>query len=435
MEWRQADIPSNTMKKKRLYLVTSGFPYSLSDKPFIFPELNVLKDTYRITVITTAPDSDYQKKEWRTDLGQDIQVFRIPRDGIKFWDYIKCFLLFWRNPACHKEVKDIISSRRMVLKKIVSSMKYYAVAEYLFYHIKKKNMIAKEEPGIFYSFWYNERILGMALHREEYPNLKLMARAHGFDLYNERVGGTKRQPFKRIMDARLDKVVFVSQHGYEYYLRHFSEDFAKKDKYEVAYLGVKRQAYHREKRKKETLLLVSCAFAKPLKRIEYIIKALAMIDDYHIQWVHFGGGWKLEELQQLSGQMLGHKQNIVYELKGEVSNSEVLSYYEENDPECFITTSSTEGSPVSIQEALSFGMPVIGTAVGGIPEMIKNNGVLLKDNPEIEDVAAAIRTICSLTQEQYAAMCENSFAIWQEKFNQEENAKCFVESLERMQER
>ncbi len=40
----------------------------------------------------------------------------------------------------------------------------------------------------------------------------------------------------------------------------------------------------------------------------------------------------------------------------------------------FLLPSCIEGIPISIIEAMSFGKPVIATNVGGIPEIIKNNG-------------------------------------------------------------
>lgn len=46
---------------------------------------------------------------------------------------------------------------------------------------------------------------------------------------------------------------------------------------------------------------------------------------------------------------------------------------------CFILPSYNEGLPISILEAMSYGMPIISTPVGGIPEVVKDgkNGVLV----------------------------------------------------------
>jgi len=46
-------------------------------------------------------------------------------------------------------------------------------------------------------------------------------------------------------------------------------------------------------------------------------------------------------------------------------HNDVLNYYASNPVDVFINTSSSEGLPVSIMEAMSFGIPVIATNVGG----------------------------------------------------------------------
>ncbi|NJK95527.1 MAG: glycosyltransferase [Bacteroidales bacterium] len=48
----------------------------------------------------------------------------------------------------------------------------------------------------------------------------------------------------------------------------------------------------------------------------------------------------------------------------------------------FLNTSLSEGVPVSVMEALSFGLPVIATDVGGTGELI-NDEVGMLINPEI----------------------------------------------------
>ena len=57
----------------------------------------------------------------------------------------------------------------------------------------------------------------------------------------------------------------------------------------------------------------------------------------------------------------------------------------------FVTTSVSDGTPVSLLEAMSSGLPCIATSVGGIPEWITNgeNGILIPPRSP-EAVADAI---------------------------------------------
>lgn len=58
----------------------------------------------------------------------------------------------------------------------------------------------------------------------------------------------------------------------------------------------------------------------------------------------------------------------------------------------YILPSYNEGLPISILEALAYGMPVISTPVGGIPEVVKNgrNGVLVEPGNK-EEIWAALK--------------------------------------------
>jgi len=60
----------------------------------------------------------------------------------------------------------------------------------------------------------------------------------------------------------------------------------------------------------------------------------------------------------------------------------------------FITTSLSDGTPVSVLEAMASGLPCIATAVGGIPEWIEHNvtGLLIQPKSP-EQVAEAIQSL------------------------------------------
>ncbi|MDO8592354.1 MAG: glycosyltransferase family 4 protein [bacterium] len=60
----------------------------------------------------------------------------------------------------------------------------------------------------------------------------------------------------------------------------------------------------------------------------------------------------------------------------------------------YVCSSVKEGLPYSILEAMSAGLPIVSTAVGGLPEMIKNGqtGLLVKP-ADPEDLAEKIKTL------------------------------------------
>ncbi|WP_159446853.1 glycosyltransferase family 4 protein [Carboxydocella sp. ULO1] len=75
-----------------------------------------------------------------------------------------------------------------------------------------------------------------------------------------------------------------------------------------------------------------------------------------------------------------------------------LSYKEKDlllkKANCFILPSYNEGLPMALLEALAYGLAVITTPVGGIPELIKDgeNGILVKPG-DIDMIASAIERI------------------------------------------
>ena len=71
-----------------------------------------------------------------------------------------------------------------------------------------------------------------------------------------------------------------------------------------------------------------------------------------------------------------------------------------NEVRCFINVSSSEGIPVSIMEVMSFGIPVIGTNVGGVSELVnQENGHLLSANPAAQEIVSVIEKFQQLSNE------------------------------------
>jgi len=182
---------------------------------------------------------------------------------------------------------------------------------------------------------------------------------------------------------------------------------------------------------KEAFQIVSCSFSVPLKRVELIAQALKEIEDFEVAWTHIGSGRSQPFFEKEIEQNLGTKTNIKFALKGEFSNEEVLRFYQENHFDLFINTSEFEGIPIGMMEAMSFGIPCIGTNTGGVSEIIEDGktGFLLPQYPKPNEIAEKIEIFYSLTESQKAEFRSSARNIWEEKFDAAKNYPAFIKDI------
>lgn len=108
---------------------------------------------------------------------------------------------------------------------------------------------------------------------------------------------------------------------------------------------------------------IKCIFAGRLnegKRIDIIIKAINSFDG-DIRLTVVGAGEEEQNLRSLCTARI--------DMIGMRTPSEVVELMKEHD--ILIMNSSYEGIPMTILEAMSCSMPIISTAVGGIPEAVR----------------------------------------------------------------
>lgn len=412
---------------KKLIISTETFPYGKGEKPFILPELEKLVNLYDITIVSHADSETVCDERYTTKLDPRVKVENInlsPNFFSKVWYGLK----YWVDFDGWKEIINIFKSKKRVLAKIYQSMGFYILASENFRCMKAKGIIRADESAIYYSFWYYYYTYSMTKNRKKYRNIKIVTRTHGFDLYNERYAGG-RQPFKESMTDKIDKIVFISEAGKKYYENVYGKK--NSEKYLVNRLGIKETHVNPiELEKKDVFQLVSCSSVIPLKRVEKIIDSLALLYDENVHWIHFGDGSDYEKVRQYAINKLADKKNISFHFMGFWDNEKIIKYYQNNQVDCFITTSSTEGIPVSIQEAMAAGIPIIGTDVGGIAEMIDGNGILLHETPNTEEVCKAICDIYYMKDEERQNLRKRSYEIWKNKFWMEKNVNEFIRILD-----
>lgn len=410
---------------RKVYLFTLSYPYGKGEKTFITPELHQMLKEFDVTVLSCASKKQIRETEYITKLDSSVSIIQL-RDYLNGKEKFRYLIQALCSPIFWRELYFIKKDRKKLYQCFYYTLSFFVRA----IHIKKQveQLGILDEESIFYTYWYNYCTLGLAMVKKKKKNLKIITRTHGYDLYQERCPGNW-QPFKHYMTKKVNAVFFACDGGRNYYINTYIKNSLLEDKLFLSRLGVTAKKRKNRISGKIGFWMVSCSNIIPLKRMELIVKALSLCTEFKVCWVHFGDGSSKEDIEKLSVERLtpiGHS----FSFRGHVRNEEVMKFYEENAVDCFITTSATEGGcPLSIQEALAYGIPVIATAVGGIPECIRNNGVLLPENPSEEEVAMAISKIYHASKEEIISMRENSYQLWQERFDAEQNNKAFVKFL------
>ncbi|MEB2785153.1 glycosyltransferase [Algoriphagus persicinus] len=360
---------------RTLVLLTQKFPFE-SGEEFLATELTHLEQAFdRVIIIPTAVrDFSHQRAT-----GKNTQIRIV------------------KNPDSAKAIATAFISRFFQTLSLLSSELNKSgwnlkLLKYYFYHIpfalQIKSIISKELDStgvlVLYSYWMDTNAFASSLFKNDSPEIKLVVKSHGGDLYNE------RQPsgavaFRETVYAAADSLIFISEHGYNYASTHYPK-YASKMK--VFRLGVEDNATTPTFDFSKSFHIVSCSSLIPLKRVNLIAEVLNNCS-VPINWTHFGG--EESAITALKNSLPKLRNDMEITWKGKVKNEKVQSYYASQPIDLLINLSSSEGIPVSMMEALSFGIPVFANAVGGISEVVQTDtGMLIPDGLSAIEIASRL---------------------------------------------
>lgn len=290
-----------------------------------------------------------------------------------------------------------------------------------------KRLLKFHQPSgriCFYSYWANNSALAIALLSNQFLSIQV-CRAHGGDLYEHRQKNNYL-PFRKALLKNLTRLYPVSADG-AHYLKTFDVD--RPGSIERSYLGTTEPVLIHSTPKRTRFTVVSCSNLIPLKRVHLLIESIALLTE-QVSWIHFGDGPLKDELVSLAQQKFSGKQNIDYTFKGFVSNSEIMDFYSTTFTDVFINVSQYEGIPVSMMEAQSFGIPIIGTDVGAVREIVNSEtGILLPENCTPSILAVAIQQFYLQSPEATVSKRQTCRAHWAANFKAADNFSTFATKL------
>ena len=402
---------------KKMLFVTTSYPFGEREASFVRPEIAKLSEKFDITLV-----SRNSVDEQTSQTPENVKVLRY--NSKKSYSVIKYLLKTIFSPYIYGEIITLIKKKKVSIAKIKKTIKYcmrsFHFADYL-------NDIRKEmgDEVVLYTYWNDFSVMSLSLIKCSKD--KLVSRAHRIDLY-ERKENNYYLPLKEISNRKTDLIAFISEEGKEY----FSNNFETKASKEVFRLGVKSQKKKIVNKKENELSVYSFSYVVPVKRLDKIIDALQRVpEDIKVNWTHIGGGPLFEDISNTAKEKLGEKGNITYSFVGAMENSDALEFIGQKDFDLLINTSDSEGIPVTMMEAMSFGIPVLALDVGGVSEIVKNNknGYLLPANADMSLIAEILVSHIEFDLYKVNEMHECAFDTWKNSYYDKKNYEEFTTRL------
>ena len=374
---QQASKPSTS--RPDLVLFTFGFPYD-DQESVLGPELQITADCYqRIFIVprrigarltsTLPPNARVVALDWSQDWSRQEKIRALVcRGTLKVLASTFSRASNWRTYlAGFRSYLDILAQG--LLK-----------AEVLGAWVAEQAL----EDAIFYDYWFENATLSLALMRDQQQVGVAVSRAHRFDIFDWAWTEVDKVPFRDYKASRLDGIFAVSDDGATYLRDRLRQSVRRRVC--VSRLGVPL-GWPMPELSDRPPLLVSCSTLSSRKQVQLLPQVLGALGR-PIRWVHFGDGPERAAIERAAASL---PPEVEWEIRGSVDNSVVLDFYRATAVAAFVSTSNSEGIPVSMMEAQSFGIPIVAFAVGGIPELVSEKvGTLLPPGSPVSDLTAAI---------------------------------------------
>ena len=397
-------------KFENLCFFTSSFPYGYGET-FIESEINYLAQSFNKIYLFPL-----HKKDHLRNLPDNVEIVFLKPVSKRKKIYSSILNGYFIISVV---LRESISTRNFknIRYRLSLFLKYFVLSKDLEHFLSPK----KIKNFLIYSYWFDEWATVLAIAKKRSVIDYFVCRSHGFDLYNYRLSD---QYFRLFQMEYVDKVFAISRDG----CNHLKENFPSFSfKIDHAYLGSSDYQIGSLATNEDFIKVISISKVNTNKRVHLIVEALLHCKK-NIEWTLIGDGPQINYVKKKIKLL---PKNVKVNLLGNLENSNVLDYLSKNYIDALINVSESEGLPFSMMEAISFGIPVIGTNVGGVKEIINTDtGILLEKDFEVKTLSSLIDNL----RENQITSSESRKLIrryWHIKFQSSNNYKKFVYNLKR----
>lgn len=187
--------------------------------------------------------------------------------------------------------------------------------------------------------------------------------------------------------------------------------------------GIDLKRFYRQEH--DTFTLINVARQDDNKNQAALLRCFARLHEcaQDTKLILLGDGKNHEKLKQLAVE-LGVGNSVTF--TGNVANTE--DYYAISD--VYVQASFREAMPLSVLEAMASGLPIVSTNVGGLSDVVQDNGVLIPAGDD-EALYTAIKQIYEQDKDKLEDMGKASLRIVQE-YSSENMARAYEKIYDEM---
>lgn len=402
---------------KRLYYFTGTYPYGLGET-WKSNELKFLVDYFEeITVIPYAYGGNFDSPKPPIDgIRYEKPLFIQENEPVKTGSL---FRLLDKNFFYYlKEFfgKRVYTSRFRLKAWLHASLRI----KQLLAHPVIKNVMKHPSTDVVLCFFWGKGSCDFLPFVDRNRFGKIAVRFHRYDLFEDQ--NNNYIPYRRELLNAAHIAAPSSENGRQ----HMQSLYPKaKASIIVGRLGVLGEGLAGEGRD-GSLHIITCSYAVPVKRLHLVCQALSMLS-IPVEWTHVGDGPLMNDIKEMASRFPA---NIRSNFPGMIKSEDVLTFYRQRPVDLFINVSSSEGVPFSIMEALSAGIPVFATRVGGTGEIIDDSvGKILDADITGAELAGAIQKYYELDPDEKSRRRKNAHERYLHQCDAEKLTRQFAQLL------
>jgi len=396
--------------RKHIIYVTPSFPFGPGES-FIKPELLAWHDSgYTVSVIPIWPRGPLLNQL----AVNSISYYNYPAFSVRY--LIAVFNCFISNPVQFVKLLLVLATKpTKFIKNLIAFMKGCAMSRRI------KSLV----PAHIHAH-FGGTSSTMAMVMSDMLGIPWSMTCHRWDIYEENLLAAKSQTtlFTR----------FISQSGMVDGI-NMGVDAAKSVYIPMGVSSVNATA---GRRLGDHVPVVMCAAnLVEVKGHRYLLEAVSELKNANFI-VHLkiaGNGPLRAELEELA-QHLDIAGQV--DFMGHISQAELLSMYSDNVVDLFVLPSIDlgnghhEGVPVSLMEAMSYGIPVISTKTGSIEELLDPSLALTVPGNNSSALARAMKDILS-SPDTYQLRSEQVINCIKKGWLIQKSVECMKRYIERIQ--